>query len=320
LNLKANHYAPILFGVILLLSGISSTLLNLVSKISENAFLSVTIIQFLVYLLPLAFYCRVRGLNLVSTVKMSHVPPKKYSLLLILGVIFAVGVLLFRYFGLFFFDSALVDTPTALYIPMDAENAFLVFLCNVLLTAVFEESIFRGVVLEEYRSYGAVWAVTASAVMFAMIHLSLENFVYYFFMGILFGTVAVVADSLLPSIVLHVMVNFSYLHFRPSVVEYLRYAGRSPLLPYLLLALFLLLFVLLFSRLEAIYRDRVYEELLESRKELLRKEVELARKKREPVRRKSVFSRLLPLKEIFLSPTFVTVLVIYLCLVLKIFS
>jgi len=92
------------------------------------------------------------------------------------------------------------------------------------------------------------------------------------------------------------------------------------LLPYLLLALFLLLFVLLFSRLEAIYRDRVYEELLESRKELLRKEVELARKKREPVRRKSVFSRLLPLKEIFLSPTFVTVLVIYLCLVLKIFS
>lgn len=314
MKLKANTYAPILFGVILILSGLSQTLMELVLKVADHPFLAATIIQFLVYLLPLAFYCRMRGLNLVSQIRARSVPAKKIPFLVIVAMILFTAIVLLRYIGLFFLDSAFVDTPGALYVPMDNSSTFLVLFCNVLLPALFEESLFRGLLLEEYRSFGPVWAISVSSVMYAMVHLSAENFLYYLLVGVALGLITVVSDSIIPALVLHIVLNFSYLHVTPSVVEYLRQAGKSPLLPYLLVAFFILLFVFLFSRMEGLYQDLVYEEMLKSRKELLRKEIERTRdQKEEPETKKELWFR--SFQEIYLSPVFLITVVVFILLV-----
>ncbi len=314
MKLKANVYAPILFGVILVLSGLSQTLMGLVLKVADHPFLAATIIQFLVYLLPLAFYCRMRGLNLVSQIKARSVSAKKIPFLVIVTLILFTSIVLLRYMGLFFLDSALVDTPGALYVPMENSSTFLVLFCNVLLPALFEESLFRGLLLEEYRSFGSVWAISVSSVMYAMVHLSWENFLYYLLVGVVLGLITVVSDSILPALVLHIVLNFSYLYVTPSVVEYLRQAGKSPLLPYLLVAFFILLFVFLFSRMEDLYQDRVYEEMLKSRKELLRKEIERTRDQKEKTEnQKDLFW--LSFKDIYLSPAFLATIAVFILLV-----
>ena len=313
MKLKANMYAPILFGVILLLSGISQTLTELVLKIADHPFLAATIIQFLVYLLPLAFYCRMRGLNMVSQIKLRSVPAKKIPFLAIVTTILFTSIVLLRYVGLFFLNSAFVDTPGALYIPMEGSSTFLVLLCNVILPALFEESIFRGLFLEEYRSFGPVWAISISSLMYAMVHLSWENFVYYLVIGVFLSLITVISDSIVPALVLHVVMNLSYLYVTPSVVEYLRQAGKSPLLPYLLVAFFILLFVFLFSRLENIYQDRVYEEMLQSRKEMLKKEIERSRDQNEEPKDKKDL-RWITFKEIFLSPIFLVTVAVFIML------
>jgi membrane protease YdiL (CAAX protease family) len=320
LKLKSNFYAPILFGVILLLTGISSVMTRSVASISQNPFLSTTIIQLLVYFLPLAFYCRVRGLNLVNAVKINYVSPKKISFLVILAGILVMGILLFRYFGLFFFDLAFVDTPSAIFIPAESQNGFLVLFCNVLLPAVLEESLFCGLILDEYRSYGSFFSVAVSSLMFAMVHGSLENFLFYLFVGAMFAIITLVSNSLVPALICHIGLNYSYFYFRPMVVAYLRQAGKSPLLPYLLMAGFILIFVFLFSRLEGIYRDKVYDEMLSSRKELLRKELESARETAEPAEGGKENPALTACREIFLSPSFLISLVIFIALVLGLFA
>ncbi|MBR7164699.1 MAG: CPBP family intramembrane metalloprotease [Clostridia bacterium] len=319
-----NHlYAPILFGVVLILAGLAPQIISLVERFSDQAFLSGIIVQLLVYLLPLAFYAQVRSLNLVTTVKMRYVVPARIPFLSVITLLFLVGTMIFRYFGLFVFPSAFVETPSALPLSAGGANSVLTFLCTVLLPALLEEVLFRGILLEEYRPWGSAWAVGVSSLMFAMLHLSAENFLFYLFMGVIFGVITVASDSVLPAIVLHVFVNYSHANIRPSVVEYLRQAGKSPLLPYLLFAVFLLLMVMLFGRLENLYRNKAYDELLRSRKELLRQEVEKVRELREGEEEeaeKKPHPAVMKLKEIALSPSFLVSVVIYICLLLGIFS
>lgn len=316
---KTHLYAPLLFGAVLLLTGLSGLIVNLIARLSEDPLLAATVVQLLVYLLPLAFYCQVLSKNPIAELKLNYVAPRRIPFLLIVTLVFLVGVTVLRYLGLFFFDSAFLDTPGSVLLPDSDQNGFLGFLCVILLPAVLEEVMFRSVLLQEYRIYGDAWAIGISSVMFAMVHLSAENFLYYLFMGLVFGVMTAFSNSLVPSVILHVFMNYSYFHLRPSVVEYLRQAGKSPLLPYLLLGCFLLLVVMLFARLEYWYRDRAYDEMLSSRKELLRRELESNREGQEQEQKSyaSVFSAA---KEIYLSPTFLACVAIFICLLFGMFS
>ena len=227
-----NHlYAPILFGSVLLLAGFSDLIVDLISRVSEDTFLAATVVQLLVYLLPLAFYCQVLSKNPITEMKLNYVSPRKIPFLLIVTLFFVVGVTVMRYFGLFFLDSAFVDTPGSILLPETEQSGFFVFLCSILIPAVLEEVVFRSVLMQEYRIYGDFWAVGITSVMFAMMHLSAENFLYYLFMGVILGVMTVFSDSLVPCMLLHVFMNYSYFNLRPSVVEYLRQAGKAPFCP-----------------------------------------------------------------------------------------
>ena len=195
MKLKSNFYAPLLFVAVLSLIGLSPGMVKLAESLSEDSFLSITIIQLLVYLIPLAFYCKGRGIDLASGMKMRGFAVKKIPFIVVMMLIFFAGSCVLRYFGLFYFDSAMVNTPSAVYFEMENGNRFLTVFCSILLPAILEEIVFRGVILEEYRSYGSVWAVTLSSLLFAMLHLSWENLLYYFFMGVVFSVIAVAAGA-----------------------------------------------------------------------------------------------------------------------------
>jgi len=317
LKLKPTTYAPILFGVILILTEIATVVGRIIEGVSVDAFLSSTIIRLIVFLLPLAFYCRVTEFDVVSGLKFRSVPVKRVPFLINMALIFFVGSMLFRYAGLFLFDSeAFLETPAAVCFTAKSRNSFLHFLGTMILPALLEEVAFRGVLLENYRSYGASWSVFTTALMFAMFHLSAENLAYYLFMGVILGVMTLASDSIVPAILLHVGINASYEYLRPGVVEYLRQAGKSLILPYLLLALFMILFIFMFSGLENIYRSKSYQEVLESRKELLRKELEKARAAQREEKKETRGKRFLRiLREIYLSPTFLICIVLFICLV-----
>jgi membrane protease YdiL (CAAX protease family) len=305
--------------VILVFAGISPMLLSLAEGFSVGSFFSSLILHFLVFLLPLTFYSRTRSLDPISGFRIRSVSAKKIPFLLLMTALLVIGIFILRYFGLFFFDSALVDTPSVLPIRAVQGNRFLMFFSAILIPAVLEEVLFRGLLLREYSVYGAFWAIGISALMDAMLHLSLSNFVYYLFVGILLGVITHIADSIVPALIIHTGLNASYYFFRPSAVEYLRQAGKSPLLPYLLMGLFLLVIVLLFSRLETVYQDRVYGEILESRKEMLRKEVEKARMNRGEEEEEEKFTFSDSFRDIYLSPSFLVCVVIFICLLFGFF-
>ncbi len=72
---------------------------------------------------------------------------------------------------------------------------------------VFEELIFRGVLLEALRKYGNAFGIIASSIMFGLAHANYIQFIPAMIIGTVWAYTAVKTGSLIPSMVLHIINN-----------------------------------------------------------------------------------------------------------------
>lgn len=84
---------------------------------------------------------------------------------------------------------------------------FIFFLFVCIVGPVFEEVIFRRLLLNPLRKYGDYFAVFVTAVIFGIFHGNFDQAPYAIGCGAIFGIVAVRFGSIFPTIVLHVLNN-----------------------------------------------------------------------------------------------------------------
>lgn len=87
-------------------------------------------------------------------------------------------------------------------------NTVLIFLYTVICAPIFEEYIFRKLIVDSTVRYGEKTAVLLSALMFALFHGNLNQFVYAFGIGLFLGFLYVKTGQLKITIVLHMIINF----------------------------------------------------------------------------------------------------------------
>ncbi len=75
--------------------------------------------------------------------------------------------------------------------------------------AIFEEMLFRGVILQSLRQYSNNIAVFVSALAFALCHNNFPQAIFAFGMGIIFAVLTIRSGSLIPSMIAHFIYNFS---------------------------------------------------------------------------------------------------------------
>ena len=78
---------------------------------------------------------------------------------------------------------------------------------HALLPAILEELAFRYVPLVLFRGQHRGVCILLSSLIFAMIHANLFQIPYAFFAGVIFITLDIIYDSILPSLVLHLLNN-----------------------------------------------------------------------------------------------------------------
>ena len=84
----------------------------------------------------------------------------------------------------------------------------LLFITTSLLAPVFEEIIFRGVLLPTLsREFGIILGIIISAFIFAIAHLSLGEMPPLFILGIGLGITRIASGSLLSSVIMHSLWN-----------------------------------------------------------------------------------------------------------------
>ncbi len=82
-----------------------------------------------------------------------------------------------------------------------------VLLVVAVLPAIFEEAVFRGVLLDGLRAFGTLGAVLLSGALFALYHQNPAQTVYQFCCGTAFALIALRSGSILPTAVSHFINN-----------------------------------------------------------------------------------------------------------------
>lgn len=98
--------------------------------------------------------------------------------------------------------------PTGVPIPsVDGWGVLGVLFVIALLPAIFEEAIFRGILLNGLKSFGKVGAVLLCGGLFSLYHQNPEQTIYQFCCGAAYALVAMKAGSILPTMLAHFINN-----------------------------------------------------------------------------------------------------------------
>lgn len=78
-----------------------------------------------------------------------------------------------------------------------------------LLGPVLEELLYRGVILQSMKKYNERFAIVLSALIFGLMHQNYQQFILAFMLGLILAAADLRSGSIIPSIVMHIIVNTS---------------------------------------------------------------------------------------------------------------
>ncbi|MBR6682065.1 MAG: CPBP family intramembrane metalloprotease [Clostridia bacterium] len=253
-RIKSTLSAPLLVVVVytLLLLSRYIPLDSLMFK--DNIYLSMIILQVMIFILPGIFYCKIRGKSVTDNLRLKMISPSKIWFV-------------FSCFGVLVFGSTLINTATFYwfkgagqyslydtYVPGGSGWTDIVYvvIAFAVLPAITEEFIFRGVLLSEYSDYGVGIAIVASAMMFSMLHFNLSQFFIYFYCGIVVAYAVYVTGSLLSAVLLHLLNNVYAIFFESVLWDVIKAPNSIIFFLFVVATLFMVFLVLSFNSAENI--------------------------------------------------------------------
>jgi len=292
-----NKQSRLITPLLLIFVFISVALTSYVNREADSTaevFLNNITLQVLCFALPAIFFCRAKGINYSKDLRLKLFTPSRFLLILYLLPILVIGsvmiTLLLGMLGVSVQQEANVSS-----LPGIASGSELLYAIFTLafVPALFEEFLFRGIILNEYSIYGGVCAVVMSSLSFAMVHFDLGGFISYLFCGAVLSFLVYVTKSLPAAIVLHFLYNVFNIYAMPYLSTIV--AQPSDLLFSFIAAIILLLFFIILALREA---EIIYYEYATDPAQSERK---AEKKERTPF----------PLTNALVSPTFIICILIF---------
>lgn len=172
---------------------------------STNPYATFVIAQICVFLIPCAFFAVFSGIHGFSGYKFRLFSPKMTGFVLCCLPMLVFGNMLIKYMGYVYFGVS----SGAVINASGREDFLYILISGVLVPAVCEELLFRGVIFAQYeKKLGAFGAILGSALLFSFIHFDIQNFVSYFYAGIILGIAVHTTQSVFAPVLLHLLNNF----------------------------------------------------------------------------------------------------------------
>ncbi len=215
--------------ILLLISKfIDVTLLN-----RDNEYMSVIILQMMIFLLPASLWCMLKGEKYIQKLRLSL--PKADTFFLIVCAALAMmtgGILL----AIVFQGLDGLSNNFSLYGTFiskrdgSAANTVYLILAYAALPAVCEEFLFRGILCHEYEGKGVFRAIILSSLFFALLHFNLQNLLVYLFCGCILALVLYATRSLWGAVLAHFLYNLFGVFGQPYIATLYRLTKDSRLL------------------------------------------------------------------------------------------
>jgi len=309
--------APIYVTVVMILLGTSGKLLEITAESgSDDLFFTAMILELFVYMIPAAFYCKLRGMDMIKSSGTRFMSLSDLPFVISAFFLYALGMIFLMYFG------AVPSSASEINLTLQSvpeTDSFFVILCYIVIPAVAEEMLFRSVLLSEYSSCRGLWAIVVSSLFFAMLHFSFTAFPSYFWAGFVFGLITYVTRSAIPAVILHMFSNFATINFSQFISGFLDSAENSVVLIFLLSTAFLIALYFTLSSLQSIYERKAWEYedgTLEGSRADAVKRLAKAGKVDKKSKNENSLQRISP-KDIFLSPTVLLAVAVFVFMTLE---
>ena len=261
IKIKRTLTAPILAMVCYLILTLTSYIDPKELSSNDNIYLSVIILQLLIFLIPGIIYCKLRGKKTTENVRIKPLSVRKVFFCVFAFFVLLAGAALIK---LALYQLGYFSTSYTLYenfIPSDTgsiDSIIYILLALAVLPAITEEFVFRGIILQEYREAGCsnVAALMISSLLFAIMHFNLAQFPVYFFGGVVLGLVYMVTDSIIASILVHFLNNAFSMFFETSIFRLMSQSDSVIFVMFIFAVVFLTFLVLSLHEAERIIYDR----------------------------------------------------------------
>ena len=223
----------------------------------DNEYMSVIILQIMIFLLPGAIWCMLKGEGYIKGLRISAPRPDSIllivsaSLLMITGGLFAV--MLFEGLGDLSDSFTLYDTFISKQ-DGSVSNALYLVLAYAALPAVCEEFVYRGILCHEYEDKGVFRAVIVSSLFFGLLHFNLVNLPVYLFCGAILALVTYATRSVWGAVIAHFLYNLFGVFGQPYMATLYRLTKDSRLLVIIVGMVFFLSAALFCGEASKLYR------------------------------------------------------------------
>ena len=206
------------FSLAALLPLVVSVLLSVVVAIAGEGATASVWYRYLAYLLPQLCFAAAAAVYIRRTrhpfAEMYRGAKPQYYLIAVLmqfGLLFSLGELNTLFIS--FLEKLGYTSSASVLPPLEGGWLALTLLVVALLPAVFEETLFRGILARNMQGAGWGTAVTIllSGALFSLFHGRPEQTIYQFLCGCCFALIAVRSGSILPTVLSHLINNAAIL-------------------------------------------------------------------------------------------------------------
>lgn len=154
-------------------------------------------------LFPGILYFAVTNENLKETLKINKLSVKNFLLIVLMAFLIQPAANFISLLSSFLFTNNIggimeyiSDLPAMVF-----------FLASAALPAIFEEFMFRGIILSGCKAIGIFKSAAVTGLFFGIMHLDPQQFAYTFIIGIFLSYLVIYSNSILSSITAHFIIN-----------------------------------------------------------------------------------------------------------------
>ncbi len=254
-RIKSSFSAPLLVLVIYALL-VLSRYINIESMQTENnIYLSMIILQLLIFVLPSVFYCKLKGKKLTQKIAVEKISGHKIGFIVTSFFVLILGSALLNTAVFYIFGSTEQTSLYNTFNPLgdtSLTNIAYIIISLCIFPALTEEFTFRGIILSEYSDYGAGVAMLMSSIMFAMLHFNISRFIVYLFCGIVAAYTVYITRSVVCGMILHLLNNLYSMFFESALWNAIKSPNSLIFFILVITTLFIVFLVLSFNSAERI--------------------------------------------------------------------
>lgn len=260
---KRSTRASLLCAVVMLFAVCANIIDDSMLGYGNSLFLSLIILQFLIMAVPALFYIKAGGPGYTDKLHLNLIKPASvwFTVTAAVSLIFGTSVirLTMSYMGatdsLFGEYSAIISSTIG-----DPGEIVYVLIAFAIIPAICEELIYRGIVMTEYSEYGYATMAIIPAIYCAMFRFNVGTLLLFIFSGAVYSLAVVITDSLLSSVIIHIIFNAFNIFFEKYILRIITQNEYAVLCTFILVTLALISFVLMFAEIERLCYNSAIEK------------------------------------------------------------